>query len=136
MAVLGDGAYMFSNPAAVHHAAALHELPVLFVVMNNNMWGAVERSTLAMYPDGRAAKSNEPTFIQLGKLPAFEADLQSGRRLWRTRGRSGVAAGCFGTRDVGCEDRKASGIVECHLWTRWNGLSAPPSHRITFNSGR
>jgi acetolactate synthase-1/2/3 large subunit len=72
MAVLGDGAYMFSNPAAVHHAAALHELPVLFVVMNNNMWGAVERSTLAMYPDGRAAKSNETTFIQLGNLPAFE----------------------------------------------------------------
>jgi acetolactate synthase-1/2/3 large subunit len=25
-----------------------------------------------MYPDGRAAKSNETTFIQLGKLPAFE----------------------------------------------------------------
>jgi acetolactate synthase-1/2/3 large subunit len=72
MAVLGDGAYMFSNPAAIHHAAALHELPVLFVVMNNNMWGAVERSTLAMYPEGFAAKRNESTFIQLGKLPAFE----------------------------------------------------------------
>jgi acetolactate synthase-1/2/3 large subunit len=50
----------------------ISELPVLFVVMNNNMWGAVERSTLAMYPDGHAAKSNETTFIQLGKLPAFE----------------------------------------------------------------
>src|SRR5262249_40530848 len=49
IAVLGDGAYMFSNPAAVHHASALHELPVLFVVMNNSMWGAVERSTRAMY---------------------------------------------------------------------------------------
>jgi acetolactate synthase-1/2/3 large subunit len=72
MAVLGDGAYMFSNPAAVHHAAALHELPVLFVVMNNSMWGAVQRSTLAMYPNGRAARRNEATFIQLEKLPAFE----------------------------------------------------------------
>src|SRR4029079_11586463 len=72
MAVVGDGAYMFSNPAAVHHAAALHELPVLFVVMNNSMWGAVERSTRAMYPDGLAARSNETSFIQLGKLPAFE----------------------------------------------------------------
>src|SRR5712691_3694071 len=65
MAVLGDGAYMFGNPAAVHHASALHELPVLFVVMNNNMWGAVERSTLAMYPDGRAAKSNDPSFVRI-----------------------------------------------------------------------
>jgi acetolactate synthase-1/2/3 large subunit len=72
MAVLGDGAYMFSNPAAVHHASALHELPVLFVVMNNGMWGAVERSTRAMYPDGLAAKSNAPPFVALEKLPAFE----------------------------------------------------------------
>jgi acetolactate synthase-1/2/3 large subunit len=72
MAVLGDGAYMFSNPAAVHHASALHELPVLFVVMNNRMWGAVERSTRAMYPDGLAAKSNAPPFVTLQKLPAFE----------------------------------------------------------------
>jgi acetolactate synthase-1/2/3 large subunit len=72
MAVVGDGAYMFSNPAAVHHASALHDLPVLFVVMNNAMWGAVQRSTLAMYPDGLASKSNEANFVQLGKLPAFE----------------------------------------------------------------
>jgi acetolactate synthase I/II/III large subunit len=72
MAVLGDGAYMFSNPAAVHHASALHELPVLFVVMNNAMWGAVERSTRAMYPDGLAARSNDPAFVALEKLPAFE----------------------------------------------------------------
>jgi acetolactate synthase-1/2/3 large subunit len=72
MAVVGDGAYMFSNPAAVHHASTLHDLPVLFVVMNNAMWGAVQRSTLAMYPDGMASRSNEANFVQLGKLPAFE----------------------------------------------------------------
>ena len=72
IAVLGDGAYMFSNPAAAHHASALHELPVLFVVMNNGMWGAVERSTRAMYPDGLASKSNDPPFVHLRKLPAFE----------------------------------------------------------------
>ena len=72
MAVVGDGAYMFSNPAAVHYASAMHELPVLFVVMNNGMWGAVERSTRAMYPGGLASRSNHPPFIHLGKLPAFE----------------------------------------------------------------
>jgi acetolactate synthase-1/2/3 large subunit len=72
IAVVGDGAYMFSNPAAVHHASALHELPVLFVVMNNAMWGAVDRSTRAMYPDGRAAMSNDSPFVQLKQLPAFE----------------------------------------------------------------
>jgi acetolactate synthase-1/2/3 large subunit len=72
IAVLGDGAYLFSNPVAVHHAAAMHGLPVLFVVMNNSMWGAVRSSALAMYPGGWAAKSNALPFTSLGNLPAFE----------------------------------------------------------------
>jgi acetolactate synthase I/II/III large subunit len=73
IAVLGDGAYLFANPVAVHHAAAMHRLPVLFVVMNNQMWGAVKRATLGMYPAGEAARSNKPPFIDLEDLPAFEA---------------------------------------------------------------
>ena len=54
IAVLGDGSYIFANPVAVHHAATLHRLPVLFVVVNNAMWGAVRRATLGMYPQGRS----------------------------------------------------------------------------------
>jgi len=73
VAVLGDGAYLFSNPAAVHHAAALHELPVLFIIVNNGMWNAVRQFTLAMYPKGHASRSNAPAFVRLDKLPAFEA---------------------------------------------------------------
>jgi acetolactate synthase-1/2/3 large subunit len=72
IAVLGDGAYLFSNPVAVHHAAALHELPVLFVVLNNAMWGAVQRATNRMYPKGSASKRNDRAFTRLDKLPAFE----------------------------------------------------------------
>jgi acetolactate synthase-1/2/3 large subunit len=72
IAVLGDGAYLFSNPAAVHHASAMHDLPVLFVVMNNSTWGAVRSSALGMYPQGWAAKSNAPAFTSLAPLPAFE----------------------------------------------------------------
>jgi acetolactate synthase-1/2/3 large subunit len=72
IAVLGDGSYLFSNPVAVHHAAQLHRLPVLFVVVNNAMWGAVRRATLGMYPQGEAARSNRPPFIDLDELPAFE----------------------------------------------------------------
>lgn len=70
--VLGDGAYLFSNPLAVHHAAAMHRLPALFIVMNNAMWGAVKRATFGMYPEGEAARSNKPPFIDLEDLPAFE----------------------------------------------------------------
>src|SRR5262245_26293775 len=72
VAVIGDGAYLFSNPAAVHHAAALHDLPVLFVVMNNAMWNAVRHFTTAMYPGGRASKRNQSPFMRLDRLPAFE----------------------------------------------------------------
>ncbi|HEX3864385.1 MAG TPA: thiamine pyrophosphate-requiring protein [Stellaceae bacterium] len=72
IAVLGDGSYLFSNPVAVHHASTLHRLPVLFIVVNNAMWGAVRRATLGMYPQGEAARSNRPPFIDLDDLPAFE----------------------------------------------------------------
>jgi acetolactate synthase-1/2/3 large subunit len=72
IAVLGDGSHMFGNPVAVHHASAVHKLPVLFVVMNNSMWGAVRRATLGMYPQGEAARSNKPPLIDLDELPAFE----------------------------------------------------------------
>jgi acetolactate synthase-1/2/3 large subunit len=72
IAVSGDGAYLFSNPVAVHHAAALHKLPVLFIVMNNSMWNAVRRSTLQMYPQGQTGRSNDTPFTRLGDLPAFE----------------------------------------------------------------
>ncbi len=72
IAVLGDGSHLFGNPVAVHHASAMHKLPVLFVVMNNSMWGAVRRATLGMYPQGEAARSNKPPLIDLDELPAFE----------------------------------------------------------------
>ena len=72
IAVLGDGSHLFGNPVAVHHAPTVHNLPVLFVVMNNSMWGAVRRATLGMYPQGEAARSNKPPFIDLDELPAFE----------------------------------------------------------------
>jgi acetolactate synthase-1/2/3 large subunit len=72
ISILGDGSYIFANPVAVHHAATMHRLPVLTIVINNAMWGAVRRATLGMYPDGEAARSNKPPFIDLDDLPAFE----------------------------------------------------------------
>ncbi len=46
------------------------KLPILTVVFNNEMWGAVKRNTREVYPDGYAAKSNrEPlTYFE----PALE----------------------------------------------------------------
>ena len=50
--VQGDGAYIFTNPSACHQAAAMHKLPVVMIVYNNQHWQAVEQSTLAVYPNG------------------------------------------------------------------------------------
>jgi acetolactate synthase-1/2/3 large subunit len=72
IATLGDGSHLFGNPVALHHAAAAHDLPVLFVIMNNSMWGAVRRATMGMYPEGEAMRSNKPPLIDLDRLPAFE----------------------------------------------------------------
>jgi acetolactate synthase-1/2/3 large subunit len=54
----GDGAYMFGNPIPAHYVSAAEKLPMLTIVFNNQMWGAVKRNTREVYPDGFAAKSN------------------------------------------------------------------------------
>ncbi|MFD0743523.1 thiamine pyrophosphate-dependent enzyme [Phytohabitans flavus] len=65
VATVGDGAYMFANPAACHHAMARHGLPVLVVVATNSVWGAVDGSTLGMYPKESsppaAARASSPS---------------------------------------------------------------------------
>jgi acetolactate synthase I/II/III large subunit len=55
---VGDGAYMFGNPVPAHYVSAAEKLPILTVVFNNQMWGAVKRNTREVYPDGYAARSN------------------------------------------------------------------------------
>jgi acetolactate synthase-1/2/3 large subunit len=73
VAVLGDGAYVFANPAACHHAAAKHGLPVLTIVANNSTWGAVDLATRSVYPDGRAVGSGEDRFSDLSPSPDLAA---------------------------------------------------------------
>ncbi len=73
VAAVGDGAYLFANPAACHHAAAKHGLPVLTVIANNASWGAVDFATRAVYPDGSAVQSGERRLSDLSPAPAFEA---------------------------------------------------------------
>jgi acetolactate synthase-1/2/3 large subunit len=72
IACVGDGAYMFGNPTPAHFVGRAMELPTLTVIFNNAMWVAVHRSTLAMYPDGYAARANEPPLSMLDPPPAYE----------------------------------------------------------------
>jgi len=74
---VGDGAYMFGNPTAVHYVSEAMRLPVLFVIANNARWAAVHRSTLSTYPAGFAAKEKEPPFATLEPSPRFEHVVQA-----------------------------------------------------------
>ncbi|OHV06201.1 thiamine pyrophosphate-requiring protein [Mycobacterium talmoniae] len=73
VATLGDGAYMFANPAACHHAAAKHNLPVLTIIANNINWWAVDMATQLVYPEGEAVATGEGRFSDLSPSPDLAA---------------------------------------------------------------
>ncbi|HZB92910.1 MAG TPA: thiamine pyrophosphate-requiring protein [Stellaceae bacterium] len=72
VATLGDGAYVFANPTACHWVAAADELPILVVVFNNGLYGAVRNATLDLYKSGAAARDGARLLADLGPSPAYE----------------------------------------------------------------
>ena len=71
VATVGDGSYTFTNPLACHHTAAMHGTPVLTIVMNNGGYGAVDRATRAMYPQGSAVTTGM-SLVSLEPMPRYE----------------------------------------------------------------
>ena len=67
LSVLGDGAYMFANPTACHYTAQTQKLPVLTIIYNNSLYGAVRSATLDMYRNGVAGEADGRL---LAELPA------------------------------------------------------------------
>jgi acetolactate synthase-1/2/3 large subunit len=74
---VGDGAYMFGNPVPAHYVARAEKLPILTIVFNNQMWGAVKRNTREVYPGGFAAKSNREPLTYFDHEIAFEKAVQT-----------------------------------------------------------
>jgi acetolactate synthase-1/2/3 large subunit len=72
VATLGDGAYVFANPTACHWVAAAHALPILTIVFNNQLYGAVRNSTLSMYGSGAASCDGGRMLADLRPSPDFE----------------------------------------------------------------
>lgn len=72
VAAVGDGTYMFSNPAACHHASQKHDLPVLTVICNNSRWNAVLSTTRLVYPQGHMSGYNTHALSDLSPSPAYE----------------------------------------------------------------
>jgi acetolactate synthase-1/2/3 large subunit len=71
-ATLGDGAYMFGNPAVGHWVSAVHNLPILTVVFNNSRYGAVRRATLSMFKEGAAGEDDGRGLADLSPAPPYE----------------------------------------------------------------
>ncbi len=69
---VGDGSYMFGNPLPYHFVQRSENLPILTIVTNNLQWYAVNRSTIAVYPKGKAASANQMPLTSLDPSPAFE----------------------------------------------------------------
>jgi acetolactate synthase-1/2/3 large subunit len=80
IATLGEGAYMFGCPTAAHFVSRAYNLPVLFVIFNNQCWNAVKRAPQGIYPNGWAAKTNYWPFTDLTPSPSYErmADVHGG----------------------------------------------------------
>ncbi|WP_051939650.1 thiamine pyrophosphate-requiring protein [Phaeacidiphilus oryzae] len=57
VAVVGDGSYLFGVPASAQWTARRYGTPHLVVVLDNQGWQAPRLSTLALHPDGHAARS-------------------------------------------------------------------------------
>jgi acetolactate synthase-1/2/3 large subunit len=72
IAAVGDGSYLFANPVACHQVAEALDLPLLTIVFNNGRWDAVRKSTLSVYPDGHAARTNRMPLTSLAPSPAYE----------------------------------------------------------------
>ena len=65
--------YIFANPVACNQVMASLGLPVLVIVMNNQSWNATRRAAHNMYPDGAAAKNDNPVLTDLSPSPKFTA---------------------------------------------------------------
>jgi acetolactate synthase-1/2/3 large subunit len=72
IACLGDGSYLFNEPAACHFVAQAQEAPVLTVIFNNAQWEAVKSSTEGVHPEGWAKGTGHFPLTSLSPSPRFE----------------------------------------------------------------
>ena len=76
VAAVGDGSYEFSNPLACHHASAMHGIAVLTMVLNNGGYGAVDRATRSLHPNGAAARQGME-LVSLAPTPRYDRVIEA-----------------------------------------------------------
>ena len=107
VATLGDGAYMFSNPMVAHWVADVHKLPILTIVFNNSLYGAVRGATMSMFKDGVAGEDGGRFMADLSPSPAFEAAVKAqGGHGERVEKASELAGALARARDVVVKEKR------------------------------
>jgi acetolactate synthase-1/2/3 large subunit len=71
----GDGSYLFGVPSSAQWVARRYGAPALTVIYDNRGWAAPRSSTLAVHPDGAAAKAGDffTSFEPEADLPGVAA---------------------------------------------------------------
>ena len=59
VSLTGDGSFMFTVPSSVHWMARRYKTPFVQIVFNNRGWKSPKLSTLAVHPEGYAARANQ-----------------------------------------------------------------------------
>lgn len=62
VSLIGDGAYLFSQPASSAWLSVATMAPTLTVIYDNRGWNAVKRATLKQHPNGKAASKGVPGY--------------------------------------------------------------------------
>ena len=107
VATLGDGAYMFSSPMVGHWVSDVHKLPILTIVFNNSLYGAVRGATMSMFKDGVAGEDGGRFMADLSPSPAFEAAVKAqGGHGERVEKASELAGALARARDVVVKDKR------------------------------
>jgi len=74
---VGDGAYIFGVPTAVHHVARANGLPVLFIVFNNGYWNASRQTAFNYAPDGYATRAQSVPLCEIKPSLEYEKICQA-----------------------------------------------------------
>jgi len=74
---VGDGAYIFGVPTAVHHVARANRLPVLFIVFNNGYWNASRQTAFNYAPDGYATRAQSVPLCEIKPSLEYEKICQA-----------------------------------------------------------
>ncbi|MGH7804889.1 MAG: thiamine pyrophosphate-dependent enzyme, partial [Candidatus Binatia bacterium] len=69
---VGDGSYLFGEPLTAHWLSRARNLPVLFVVFDNEAWNAVKVSTGMVYPEGATLAAPSVPFSDLRPQGRFD----------------------------------------------------------------